>query len=453
MADDRRRRLATVRMRTTAGATIVVGVALVVGAIVLLGVLRRTATDYVETAARLRAADVVALLEAGTAPQELSVEDEEASLVQVLDDNGSVVASSGNVEGERPIAETRPGTARTVRRLPIDDGEDSYRVVAAAARTPKGSFIVLTARSLEPVDTSVRAVAAALAAGLPLLVMLVGFTTWMVTGRSLRPVEAIRAEVTSITNEQLGRRVPEPRGDDEIARLARTMNEMLERLEMSRDRQQRFVSDAGHEMRSPIATLRHGLELMIADPGDDVAERARELLREDMRLEALVEDLLLLARSDEGGLGRTHQPVDLDDILLSEAVRLRAIDSVRIDASGISAGRVIGDRTQLARAVRNLVDNAERHATAKVTLSLSKRGGSVELTVADDGTGIAPPDRERIFERFTRLDTARGRRTGGYGLGLAIVRQIVTSHQGTVRVEENPGGGARFVVDFPAAGT
>ena len=451
MADERRRRLGSVRVRTTAGATVVVGVALVIGALVLIGVLRRDLIDNVETAARLRADDVVALLEGGTTPDELAVDDEEASLVQVVDQDGRVVAATGNIAGEAPIADLRPGSSRTVDRLPIGD-DASYRVVAESADTPDGRFVVLAARSLEPVDDSLAAVATVLAVGLPVLVLLVAFTTWVVTGRALRPVEAIRAEVTAITDAELDRRVPEPGGDDEVARLARTMNEMLARLEASRDRQQGFVSDASHELRSPISVIRHELEVLIADPdGRNIAEVARGLLAEDLRMQALVEDLLVLARSDEGTLSHNRRPVDLDDVLLAEAARLRDRESVSVDASGISAGQVVGDPAQLARVVRNLVDNAERHAANTVGLSLTEHDGRVSLCVADDGSGIAAADRTRIFERFTRLDDARARDTGGYGLGLAIVHQVVTAHGGGVSVEETPGGGARFVVDLPAA--
>jgi signal transduction histidine kinase len=452
MAGERHRRLVTVRVRTTAGATVVVGLALVIGALVLIGVLRRELVDNIETAARLRADDdLVALLEGGTTPDELAVDDEEASLVLVLDQDGQVVAASGNIAGEEPVADLRPGSARTVDRLPIGD-DASYRIVAEAASTPDGPFVVLAARSLEPTEDTIAAVTTVLAAGLPVLVLLVAFTTWVVTDRALGPVEAIRAEVTEITDAQLSRRVPEAGGDDEVARLARTMNEMLARLEASRDRQQQFMSDASHELRSPIATIYYELEVLIANPdGRDIADVARGLLGEDLRMQALVEDLLVLACSDEGTSLHNRRPIDLDDILLDEVARLRSRGSVRVDASGISAGQVIGDPAQLARVVRNLADNAGRHAASLVCVSLTVHDGWVSLSVADDGSGIAAEDRTRIFERFTRLDDARARDTGGSGLGLAIVHQVVTAHGGSVSVAETAGGGTRFMVNLPAA--
>jgi signal transduction histidine kinase len=279
--------------------------------------------------------------------------------------------------------------------------------------------------------------------------VLVAFTTWIVTGRTLHPIEGIRREVATISGSELSRRVPQPRGDDEVARLARTMNAMLDRLQDSRDRQRRFVSDASHELRSPVATIRHELEVALAHPDQTTVEAlAADLLAEDLRLEGLVEDLLLLARADEDTLSLIARPVDLDDLVLAEAARLRRRGIVRVDTSSLSAGRVAGDPAQLTRLVRNLADNAERHARSVVSLALGARSGQLTLTVGDDGDGITEADRVRIFERFTRLDGARTRDAGGAGLGLAIVAAVARVHGGTVHVE--PGPGARFVVVLPA---
>ncbi len=450
MAADRAgRRFGTVRVRTTVAAATIVGIALLIGAVALVAVLRRNLIDNIDTAARLRARDVAAVIADGQRPDDLNVDNDEASLVQVLDARGAVVASSENISGEPAITRLDPGSSRTIHGLPIDDG--AYRVVAEPARAGRSHFTVLVARETESVDHTITEVTSLLAAGLPMLVLLVAATTWVVAGRALRPVEAIRVEVAAITTSELGRRVPEPDGHDEVARLARTMNSMLERLEAARDRQRRFVSDAGHELRSPIATIRHELETALASPAAvDVSDLARDLLAEDLRMQTLVEDLLVLARSDEGTIGLNPQVVDLDDILLAEAGRLRSRGLVRVDAGGISAGRVRGDPAHLARMVRNLVDNAERHATRHVRLALGQDDRTVTIEVADDGDGIAPVDRERIFQRFTRLDDSRARATGGYGLGLAIVREVVAAHGGSVTVEDRASGGARFVVRLPA---
>ena len=430
-------------------ATLIVGIALVVGGLVLVRLLRTSLNDNVQTAAELRARDVVASLEGGAAPSTLTVAGEEKSLIQVLDPTGAVVASSQNVEGEPPIARLAPGGARTLEQLPISD-HDPYRVVAR--QTKDGQFTVLVAQSLGPADDSTALVGRVLFAGIPVLLVLVAGTTWIVAGRALRPVERIRAQVAAISADELARRVPEPAGEDEIAHLARTMNAMLDRLERAQDRQRRFVSDASHELRSPIATIRHQLEVARAHPeAVRIDDLTNELLTEDRRMADVVDDLLLLARADEDILRAGRRRVDVDDLLLAEATRLRQRGKVSVDTTAISAGRVLGDRAQLARLVRNLVDNAKRHAASTVSLELEASSETVRLTVADDGAGVPVADRERIFERFTRLDDARARDSGGAGLGLAIVAEVARAHGGSVRIEGD--GGARFVVTLPAVDT
>ena len=443
------------RARTTLVAGVVVGVALLVGALGLLGVLRRSLYDNVESAARLRAEDVVALLESGTPAAELSVEedddgDEETSLIQVLDDSGAVLTSSSNVSGEPAVADLRQGGTATVRHLSISP-EDPYLVVAEGADGPDGvPRTVLVARALEPADETIARVLRLLLVGVPMLLALVVVTTWAVVGRALRPVAAISDEVRSITDHELDRRVPEPAAHDEIGRLARTMNAMLGRLQTSRDRQRQFVSDASHELRSPVATIRHELEVALAHPeGVDLAALAQDLLDEDLRMQAIVEDLLVLARFDEDGAMAARQRVDLDDLVLAEARRLRADPRLEVDASGVGAARVAGDPSQLARALRNLADNAARHAERQVRLAVQVEGDDAVVTVDDDGVGVPGEARALVFERFARLDDARSRSAGGAGLGLAIVAQIVERHHGSVRCLDAPGGGARFEIRLP----
>ncbi len=434
-------------MRTAVGATVVVGVALVVGAVALVALLRGSLTSDIRTAAVLRAQDVAGLLDDGALPTDFAVEDEDESFVQVLDSSRRVLAANASAQGRAPVSDVSPGRTRTVRL--VADGEaSSYVVAAEGARN--GALVVLVARNLEPAREGTAVLTRGLAVGVPLLVALVAVTAWVVTGRALRPVEDIRAEVSSISSRRLDRRVPEPPGDDEIARLARTMNAMLDRLQLSRDQQRRFISDASHELRSPISTIRHQLEVAAAHPdGVGVGDLTRELFVESERMERLVEDLLLLARADEQALAPRHQSVDLDDLLLAEAERLRRRGQVGVDATGISGGQVTGDPGQLQRMVRNLVDNAERHAATRVVLALRELDdGGVELAVADDGAGIAEADRERVFHRFTRLDSARNRDVGGAGLGLVIVAEVVRAHGGTVRIDGT--GGAKFVVVLPA---
>lgn len=450
-----RRRLGTVRVRTTIGATAAVGLALVLGSVVLMGELQSRLVENVEVAARLRAEDVAVLLEEGTPPLSLASDEDDESLVQIVDTDGQVVLSSRNVEGDGPITDLDGGQARTVEGIDLgeEDEHPAFRVVALEADSPDGEYTVLVARTLESADEGIEAVRDVLLFGVPLLGLIVAVTTWIVTGRALRPVEAIRTEVAGITAGGLDRRVPEPAADDEVSRLARTMNDMLARLEASRNRQQRFVSDASHELRSPIATIRHELEVALANPGAvDTPQLVADLLAEDLRMQALVEDLLLLARSDERRSARPQHPVDLDDLVLIEASRIRGRGRVHVDVTGVSAGQVLGDAAQLQRVVRNLIDNAERHATSEISIELTTTGGQVVLAVSDDGTGIRADDRDRFFERFTRLDEARARSAGGYGLGLAIVREVVEHHGGRVSATEALAtSGARFVVELPAS--
>lgn len=430
----------------------VVGVALVVGGLTLVLLLRNALTDQVRTTARLRAVDVAGVLESGTPPEGLAVSDEEDLVIQVLDSSNKVVASSANIAGEPMLTDLAPGRSMEIGAAPVG-GDHSFLLVAVSADAPRGRFTVLVGRSTELVTESARLVVAVLAGGLPLLVVLVGFTTWRAVGRTLAPVDAIRREVDEISAMELHRRVPDSASDDEIARLAATMNRMLDRLEASHDQQRRFVSDASHELRSPVATIRQHAEVALAHPGRTSAkELAEVVLAEDLRVQRLVEDLLLLARADERTVRRARRFVDLDDVVFEEANRLRSTTSLRIDVSSVTGGRVEGDPVQLRRVLRNLGDNAARHARSMVRFSLRDAGGRVEFAIEDDGDGVTEIERERIFERFVRLDDARARDDGGSGLGLAIVSEIITAHGGSVSASHSSLGGARFNIALPASG-
>jgi signal transduction histidine kinase len=285
----------------------------------------------------------------------------------------------------------------------------------------------------------------------PVLVLVVGSVTWWITGRALGPVESIRAEVESISAIDLHRRVPEPETGDEVARLATTMNRMLSRLEASQARQRRFVSDAAHELRSPVASIRQHVEVAIEHPDHaSLGDLAEVVHRENLRVERLVDDLLLLARLDEAA-PRAEEQVDLDDLVLAEAARLGAGNALTVETGGISAARVVGSPIELGRVVRNLADNAARHARGTVVFTLRDEGDRVVLTVDDDGPGIEPHDRARVFDRFVRLDDARSRDGGGAGLGLAIVRAVAQAYGGTASVGESRLGGASVEVGLPVA--
>jgi signal transduction histidine kinase len=340
------------------------------------------------------------------------------------------------------LVPANPRAAAATRR-----GQDmqTRQIVESA----QGQITLVSQRSLAEVDDTINSITDALIIGFPALVLLVGLLTWYLAGRALRPVEAIRAEAAAITGSTIHRRVPVPESGDEVSRLAVTMNEMLDRLEDAAARQRRFVSDASHELRSPVASIRTQLEVALRRPNrDDWAVIAQRVLAEDERLEQAVADLVELARLEEAAPTTDFTEVDLDELVFEECARERAVP---VDTTRVSGGRVLGRRDALARVVRNLIDNAARHAETGVMVSLSNADGTVELVVADDGRGIPIEDRERVFERFTRLDEGRARDAGGMGLGLAVVRSTLERHHGTVQIDDNSPHGARVVVRLPAA--
>jgi signal transduction histidine kinase len=440
------KRLATIRAITTAVATIVVAIALTVGAIALVAAAQRTMVDEVTEAAGKQAAEVVGQLESGRPPV-LEVAGSDEQMVQVLTPAGAVVASSTNVAGEPAVARLAPGQSAQVI-TPLDN--DAFIAVAQSAQTASGQRIVLVARALVDVLDTTKAITRLLIIGLPVMLAVVALATWFAVGRALAPVEAIRREVDEISAAQLHRRVPQPKADDEIGRLAATMNLMLERLEGSRNSQRRFVSDASHELRSPITSIRQHAEVTLAHPDRMTAqELADVVLAEQHRMHGLVEDLLLLARADEH-VPPPRAPVDLDDLAFEEGHRLRSTTSKRVDTSGVGAARVQGDGDALRRVFRNLGENAARHASSRVDIGLADLGDDVVLTVDDDGPGIPESERERVLQRFVRLDEARSRDDGGSGLGLSIVDEVVRAHGGSMSITRSPLGGARIEVRLPA---
>jgi len=451
MAGRRHVLFGSVRAKMTVLATLVAVIAVGISAVALLVVLRHSLERAGDDAAKTRVQDLAALATSGTLPALLTVPNDE-DIAQVVDASGAVLAGSTGHTG-RGIATFAPeGTApvvRMVRDVPDDNELIDFRVWAKRAQTPDGPVTVYIGTSLDSVNETIATVRRVLLLILPPLLALLAVASWVLVGRALRPVEAIRAEVADISGRALDRRVPVPPNRDEIGRLASTMNEMLDRLQAASERQRKFVADASHELQSPIAALRTQLEVAIAQPATtDWAATSSDLLAESRHMERLVRDLLFLARSDGEESVRRIEPVDLDDIVLEEATRLRSSARVGVDASGVSAAPLSGNRDELTRLVRNLLENAEHHAESGVRIKLSAEGHEIILVVEDDGPGVAPAERERIFQRFTRLDEARSRHNGGTGLGLAIVKEITERHGGTVCVE-SAAPGARFAVRLP----
>jgi signal transduction histidine kinase len=461
--------------------TAVVAAALLAAGFAVLTALHRHLVDGASLQAEVTAREVAAQVAAGTALTSLDLPDAQNQPVQVVSPEGRVLAGGRALRGTPPFADFARAPRRTfpVRRhdhrhddhhddsgipprgfatttarfknVRMRDGsaEREFRVAAVFATTRRGHTVTVYAgASLNTDRQAVAGVRRVMLIGLPLLLAVVAEMTWLVTRRALRPVEGIRAELAEIMKGDLSRRVPQPPSHDEVAALAATTNATLAALEESVTRQRRFVADASHELRSPIASLRTQLEVARAHP--QLLE-IDGLIDDTLRLEHLAADLLFLARLDAGEEQRT-EPLDLAALIRQELAH-RIMDRVPVEAAVPDEPMTVtANRTQLARILRNLVDNAQRHAASSVCVTLHHRQErGMVLDVTDDGPGVPVADRERIFERFVRLDDARSRDAGGAGLGLAIVRDLVHRYGGRIEVGDAEAGGARFTVTLAAA--
>ncbi len=441
-------------MRASVAATLVVALFLAMAAVAFVVLQRHQLVGSFTGVARQQASDVADRVAQQGVAVDLVGGAGDRSLIQVVDRNGTVVAASPSVEGEAPVValRPRPGQVLTARRheLPIGEGQQ-FVVIARGTMSPDGPMVVLAAQSLEAVQRTTAVAAGLLVVGYPLVLLAVALTSYWLTGRALAPVEAIRRRVAAVQDTtELSARVPVPGGDDEIARLAQTMNSMLARLETGVEAQRRFVGDASHELRSPLATIRAAHEIGTLHPGAaDWTDTSRGILDELDRVDRLVADLLLLARADERALGLQVVDVDLDDLVGEEAARLRRTGVAEVVVTGAPV-RVRGDRERLARLLRNLCDNAARHAERRIEIRLRVDQSTASVEVIDDGSGVPDADHDRIFDRFVRLDESRARDSGGVGLGLPIARQIARAHHGDLRLER-AGTGAHFVLTMPVA--
>jgi signal transduction histidine kinase len=362
--------------------------------------------------------------------------------------DGKVVKRAGSAPAS-PLIPISEFDVNLRRGMPDDAvANDDMRVSGQRVNTASGEYTVLVGGGSEAVEATTRIVALLWAGGAPIIVGVAAIASHRLVRRSLQSVDAIRSRVAEISTSDLAERVPVPRSRDEISALAVTMNEMLARLEAGHRAQQQFLSDASHELRSPLATIISGLEVAEAHPELLDAELAVDtLLPEAHRMRVLIEDLLLLARADERRLVLHKEEVRLDELAEVEAARVRR-DGCTIHTA-ISSARLIGDRAAVSRVIRNLVDNAVRHAKSRVDVHVGSQDGNVILTVSDDGPGIAPADRARVFERFVRLDSDRARSGGGTGLGLAIVAEVVAAHGGAVNIDDRCSGGTTIIVTLP----
>ena len=470
------RALGSVRARAAAGATVVVALALVAAGTAVLLVLRGHLQNQAGLQAEVAARDVAGQIATGTPYDKLDLPDGEDRPVVVTDGDGRVLAvgedvravdgksvrtgrgAGGSGAGRSADDEDDEDDGKRLRPGEIDDDVDfrdgsadvggrvaGYRFAAVEAKDSRGAQATVRAGSaLAPEEDAVASVRDAMLIGLPLLLVVVAGVTWLVTRRALRPVEGIRGEMAAITaSTDLNRRVPVPSSRDEIGRLARTTNETLAALELSVERQRRFVADASHELRSPIASLRTQLEVAVAHP--ELLDVPGAVV-DTVRLQRLAADLLLLARLDAGERpGDTR--VDLAAMVREETSQ-RVADRIPVQVGELASGEVAGSRSQLARVLGNLLDNAQRHAAGAVRVAVAREGEGLALRVEDDGPGVPEGERERIFERFVRLDDARARDDGGAGLGLAIARDVAVRHGGSLAVRT----GSVFELRLPVAG-
>jgi two-component system, OmpR family, sensor kinase len=426
------------RLRLTLAFAVVMAALLAILGAFLYMQLRGTLDEQLDQSLRTRAVAAEALRPGAR------VGDDDG-FVQVLAGDGQGLLRASDVERARRAdvfveRDSAPG---------IEEGP--VRILAR----PGDHGVVVAAASQEERNEALAALVTQLAIGGPVALLLASLAGYALAGATLRPVESMRRRAAEISATVGGRRLPQIEGDDEIARLARTLNEMLARIEAGFERERRFAAEASHELRTPLASLKAELELALRLPrsAEEFRDAIASAAEETDRLAALAEDLLVLARSDEGELRVTPGPVGARELLDTVARRFAA----RADDAGLSLAveapstvSALGDRAQLEQAVGNLVDNALRYGAGTVRLRADRENGSVVLRVSDEGAGFAPDFLPHAFERFSRADGARSR--GAAGLGLAIVDAIARAHGGTAMAGNTPQGGAQVTVVLPAGG-
>jgi signal transduction histidine kinase len=430
----------SLRARATLLGTLVFAVLLTVGAVLLVRTLEDRLTSAADDLSRSRVADLLDLASAGDLPASLHNVGEEG-VAQVVGPGGEVTAASPNVEGRPAVADLPAGASLRTRtfRAPDDDETETYRFWYASGPSPDGTVTVYVGDSLESVSEASAALRRSLWVGVPVAALVLGVVIWLLIGRVLNRLDRIREEVDRISEDSLDTRVAGDGVDDEVGRLAATMNAMLERLDAAARRQRDLVADVSHDLQSPLAAQRVALELALARPADIDIERLRsDVLGATSDMEQLVGDLLVLASLDAGTEARPV-PLDLDALVLEEATRARMGAAVQVDTSHVSGAPAYADPEDVRRIVRNLVGNATMHAATRVGLSVMVDGPWARLDVVDDGPGIPHEHRDRVFDRFYRVDGARTQ-GGGSGLGLAIARALAERAGGSLHLLDSTVG-------------
>jgi two-component system, OmpR family, sensor kinase len=342
-----------------------------------------------------------------------------------------------------PIFVTRP-----VPGIPAD-----ARILARPVSAPDGASIVVVGTTTEDRDETLSGLLTTFAIGGPIALLLASVFGYLVAGRALTPVEAMRRRAAMISAAEPDERLPLPEADDEIRRLGETLNQMLGRLKAAIERERAFVDDASHELRTPLAMHKTELELALryAKTQEEMRAAISSAIVEVDRLSQLAEDLLVLARSQEGKLALDLRRVGVAELLAD----LRERFSARVDAEGRSlvidpadGVTVEGDRLRLEQALANLVENAIEHGGGEITVRASEAGGEVAIHVEDRGPGFAPEFIGRAFERFSQGDPSRG--GDGTGLGLAIVEAIARAHRGSAHAANREDAGADVWIELPA---
>jgi two-component system, OmpR family, sensor kinase len=449
-----------IRARLTLAFTAVMALVLAATGLFVYFRLDSTLREATDDSLRSRAADVSALVrrEGGAldAPGGALV-DRDENFTQVIGGDGRVLDAAPS-SLERPLlsggelARAREGSL-FVDRSASGELDDPARLLATPVDAGDDRLVVVVGSAVDDRNEALASLATLLLVGGPIALLLASLAGYGLAAAALRPVEAMRRRAAEISATSPGQRLPVPRGRDEIARLGETLNAMLARLEDAFARERRFVSDAGHELRTPLALLKGELELALRQPrpAADLEAALRSAAEETDRLAQLAEDLLLIARSDDGRLPVRASPISVAEVFARVVERFdrRAADAGRrLDAAAPPGLRVVADPLRLQQALGNLVENALRYGDGPVRLFADERDGHVELHVADRGDGFADAFLPRAFERFSRANGARSR--GGTGLGLAIVEAIARAHGGTASAADAPGGGADVWISLPA---
>ncbi|MCW2939718.1 MAG: hypothetical protein JWN00_2703 [Actinomycetia bacterium] len=451
MSTDRPARWRTLRVRVTVVAGLVITAAVVLGVILLYLLQIQSVRQTLDGRLRTYATQIAQSAPTGKWPRILAPSTLDANAeAQVIAADGHVLAATRTLVGV-PAVYALPAGSTTSVRLKAADGvvPEDVRVVAIRQTVAGQPVTIITGTSTSLLTQLRAAFTSSLLLGFPIILLVAAAAVWVIVGRALRPVQQIRNAVTAITSADLSQRVPEPGTSDEIGHLAHTMNDMLDRLEESARRQRRFVADASHELRSPLAAIRTTLEVGLAHPDQApwpvIAERAAQ---QSNRLEDLIQQLLLLAKADERILATHQERVDVGR-LLRELRNTTLTDRIVIDLDLADQAVTLGNPDHLGRLFRNIIDNAVRYAASTVRITATATARRVVVEITDDGPGIPVADRDRIFDRFVRLDSSRDRGSGTTGLGLAIAREIATAHHGGISVADNPHGGARLIIWLP----